>query len=91
MTGSLSSRILRAALFTLVPLAYFSFWFWQPVGDSYSRSYSWGLQWMCIGLMASVFLVSILSWRKHQYRLLAAFGFLVCFLWLAAFLLLPTL
>jgi hypothetical protein len=85
MTGSLSSRILRAALFTLVPLAYFSFWFWQPVSLSYSPRYSWGLQWMCFGLMASVLLVSILSWRT--YRLLAAFGFLVCFLWLATFLL----
>lgn len=40
---------------------------------------------MCFGLMASVLLVSILSWRT--YRLLAAFGFLVCFLWLATFLL----
>ena len=40
---------------------------------------------MCFGLMASVLLVSILSWRT--YRLLAASGFLVCFLWLAAFLL----
>ena len=48
-------------------------------------NYSYVLQWLCVGLMASVLLVSLLSW--HTYRLLAVFGIAACFLWLCAFLL----
>ena len=85
MTNSSSTKILPAALFTLVPMAYLSIPMWQPSVPSFMPNYSPGLQFACITLMGSVFVVSFLSWRT--YRLVSAFGFLACFLWLCIFLL----
>jgi hypothetical protein len=85
MTNSTSTKILRAALFTLVPLAYLSMYFWQPVSMSWSPRYSHVLQWLCIILMTAVFSLSL--YFRRTYRLVAVFGFLACFLWLLAFML----
>ena len=84
MATSISSKILRAALFTLVPLAYLSMRFWRPAA-SYGPSGREGISPALIVLMSAVVLVSFLSWNRH--RLVAAFGLLACFLWIAVVLL----
>src|ERR1019366_7919963 len=85
MTDSTSSRGLRAALFTLVPAAYLSMRFWRPY-NSFGTGFSGTDSFLICGvLMAAVFLVSLLSWST--YRLVAVFGLLACFLWLAVVLL----
>jgi len=83
MTTSTSSRILRAALFTLVPLAYLSMRFWHPA-SAYGPSGREGVSPVLVGLMSAVVLVSLLSWNRH--RLVAVFGLLACFLWIAVVL-----
>jgi hypothetical protein len=87
MAASTSSRILRAALFTLVPAVYLSMMsmkFWRPC-NSYGPFGSEGVSPICVGLITAVFLVSVLSWNTH--RLVAVLGLLACFLWLAVVLL----
>jgi hypothetical protein len=85
MADITSSKILRTMFFILVPLAYLSVRFWQPVSLSWSPQYSPALQWLCITFMAVVFVMSL--YFRRTYRLVAAFGFLACFLWLCAFML----
>ena len=80
----MNSRVLRAALFTLVPLAYLSMWFWRPA-DSFGPSGREGVAPGLVILMSAVALVSVLSWNSH--RLVAALGLLACFLWIAVWLL----
>jgi len=84
MTNSKASRILRAALFTLVPLAYLSKGLWRPA-DAYEKYGRAGFPAYAVVLMAAVFMVSALSWRTH--RLAAGLGLLACFLWLCVVLL----
>jgi hypothetical protein len=84
MPNSTPSRVLRAALFTLVPAAYLSIGLWRP-GYYYNHQGREGISYVCDVLIAAVFLVSFLSWRR--YRLVAVFGFLACFLWLMTVLL----
>lgn len=84
MPDSTSSRVLRAALFTLVPAAYLSMGLWRPA-SSYGPSGREGVSPFCAVLMAAVGLVSLLSWRT--YRVAAVLGLLACFLWLAKVLL----
>ena len=84
MTGSTPSRVLGATVFTLVLLAYLSVWFWRPA-DAYGPSGREGVSPALAVLMVSVFLVSLLSWNR--YRVIAAFGLLSCFLWVAVMLL----
>ena len=84
MTDSKPSRILRAALFTLVTLAYLSMPLWQPA-NAYGKNGRTEIPWYVMVLMISVFLVSMVSWRK--FRLVAALGLLAFILWLAAVLL----
>ena len=84
MAASTPSRVLRAALFTLVPAAYLSMGFWRPY-ESYGPSGREGVFPICVVLMTAVFSVSILCWNTH--RLVAVFGLLACFLWLAVVLL----
>ena len=84
MADPTSSKVLRAALFTLVPAAYLSMGLWRP-GYYYSHFGREDISYFCDVLMASVFLVSLLSWRT--YRVVAVFGLLACFLWLAVVLL----
>ena len=84
MTDSALSRFLRVALFVLVPAAYLSKIFWRPA-DSYGPTGREGVSPFCAILMAAVFLVSLLSWSQH--RVVASFGLIACFLWLAATLL----
>jgi hypothetical protein len=50
------------------------------VRDAYGRIGREGISPFCAALMASVFLVSLLSWNKHRW--VAALGLLVCLLWL---------
>jgi hypothetical protein len=85
MAISTSSRVLRAALFTLVPLAYLSMPYWHPSWLESFPGYFGPPEWALASLMASVFLVSLLS--RRTYRIVAILGFLICFLWLCAFLL----
>jgi hypothetical protein len=84
MADPTPSRVLRAALFTLVPAAYLSMGLWRP-GYYYSHLGRQGISYFCDVLMASVFLVSLLSWKKH--RVVAVLGLLACFLWLVVVLL----
>lgn len=84
MTDSETSRILRAALFTLVPLAYLSMGLWRPA-DAYEKYGRVGFPVYAVVLMTSVFIVSVLSWRAH--RLVAGLGLLACWLWLMVVLL----
>jgi hypothetical protein len=85
MTDSTSSRVLRAALFTLVPAAYLSMGFWRPY-NSYEKAFSGRDSFpICGVLMAAVLLVSLLSWSR--YRVVAILGLLACFLWIAVVLL----
>jgi hypothetical protein len=79
MTDSAPSRVLRAALFTLVPIAYLSMRFWVPLSQAPYEKYSTG--YFCPVLMAAVLIVSLLSW--HSHRLVAVFGLIACFLWFA--------
>jgi hypothetical protein len=84
MSDSTWSKVIRAALFTLVPAAYLSMGLWRPF-NSYGRFGREGVSPAFLVLMTAVFLVSVLSWKTH--RLLAVFGLLACFLWLAVGLL----
>lgn len=84
MTESKSSRILRAARFTLVPLAWLSMGLWRPA-DAYEKYGRVGFPAYQVALMAAVFLVSLLSWRTHRW--LAGLGLLAGFLWLVVVLL----
>ena len=77
MIDSVSARVLRAALFTLVPAAYLSSRFWVPLAQARYEKYSTG--YFCPVLMAAVLSVSLLSWHKH--RVVAVFGLIACFLW----------
>jgi hypothetical protein len=63
MPNSTSSRVLRAALFTLVPLAYLSMPYWHPYWIESFPDYSAPPEWALASLKASVFLVSFLSWH----------------------------
>jgi hypothetical protein len=87
MPASTSSRILRVALFTLVPAAYLSIGLWRPF-NSFGPAGREGVSPVYYVLMPAVLVVSILSW--NTYRLMAVFGLLVCIGWLVVFLL-PTL
>jgi hypothetical protein len=78
MTDSVPSRILRAALFTLVPIAYLSMRFWRPLVTYYYGKDDTGLYIFPI-LMAAVFVVSLLSWNKHRF--VAVLGLAACSLW----------
>jgi hypothetical protein len=84
MIVSTSSRILRVALFILVPVAYLSMVLWQPA-SAYTKHGRAGVNPFCAVLMLLVFLVCSLSWSQH--RVVAAFGFIACFLWLVITLL----
>jgi hypothetical protein len=84
MMISTSSRILRVALFILVPAAYLSMVMWRPASE-YTKHGRVGVSPFCAVLMLSVFLVCSLSWSQH--RVVAALGFIACFLWLAITLL----
>jgi hypothetical protein len=84
MATSTPSKVLRVALFTLVPLAYLSIRFWHPA-NSYGPSGREGVSPVLVVLMSAVVLVSLLSWNRH--RLVAVFGLLACFLWIAVVLL----
>jgi hypothetical protein len=79
-----SSNALRAALFTLVPIAYLSIVFWRP-DAAHGRFGREGMPSFCTILMAAVFVVSLLSWNKN--RIVAVFGLLACLLWVAVYLL----
>jgi hypothetical protein len=79
MTDSTPSKILRAALFTLVPIAYLSMRFWQPLVTTQYFGDKAGL--FCPVLMAATLLVSLLSWNRH--RVVAVLGLVVFFLWFA--------
>ena len=84
MTNPTASRVLRTALFTLVTLAYLSTSLWSPA-DAYTKSGRAGVSPGLAVLMAAVLIVSLISW--NNYRLVAALGLVVCFLWLATTLL----
>ena len=84
MTESVSSRVLRAALFILVPAAYLSMGFWRPA-SSYGPTGRIGVSPFCAVLMAAVFLVCLCSWSR--YRIVAALGFIACLFWLVVALL----
>ena len=78
MTDSIASRVLRAALFTLVPLAYLSVRFWRPAyWMRYEEDFRISL--FCPILMSAVIAVSVFSWRTH--RVVAVFGLVASFLW----------
>jgi hypothetical protein len=77
ITDSIPSRVLRAALFTLVPVAYLSMRFWQPLVTTQHFVDRAGL--FCPVLMAATLLVSLLSWHRH--RVVAVLGLVACFLW----------
>ena len=79
MTDSVPSRVLRAALFTLVPIAYLSMKYWVPLSQAPYEKLNTG--YFCPILMVSVLLVSLLSWNRH--RVVAVFGLIACFLWFA--------
>ena len=79
MTDSTASRILRLALFILVPAAYLSMVFWHPA-SAYGPNGPYGVSPYCAILMAAVFVVSLLSWNRH--RIIALLGIVACFLWL---------
>jgi hypothetical protein len=79
MTNSPSSKLLSAGLFILVPAAFLSMVFWRPA-DSFSPAGREGVSPLLGGLMAAVFVVSLLSWNRH--RLVATLGFIACLLWL---------
>ena len=76
-----SSRILTVALFALVPAAFLSMRFWRP----YSAVGGPDTFLATAAFMLVVFIASMLGWRKHP--LIAALGFIACFLWLACTLL----
>lgn len=80
MTDPTSSKILRVALFVLVPVAYLSMGWWQPAGHYMKNGIRVGISPFIAVLMLAVFWVCALYW--NQYRLLAIFGFIACFLWL---------
>jgi hypothetical protein len=84
MTESVSSRVLRTALFILVPAAYLSMGFWRSA-SSYGPIGRVGVSPFCAVLMAAVFLVCLCSWSR--YRIVAELGFIACLLWLAVVLL----
>jgi hypothetical protein len=84
MAALTSSRILRTALFVLVPAAYLSMVLWRP-SDSYRPAGHAGISSVCVVLMPAVLVVSVLSWNTH--RLVAFFGLLAGFGWLAVTLL----
>jgi len=86
-SASTPAKVLRAGLFTLVPLAYLSMWFWHPA-NAYGPASREGVSLGSAALMAAVMLVSLLSWNRS--RLVAAFGLLACFL-LIGVVLLPVL
>jgi len=83
-SASTPAKVLRAGLFTLVPLAYLSMWFWHPA-NAYGPAGREGVSPALAVLMAAVMLVSLLSWNRS--RLVAAFGLLACFLWIGVMLL----
>jgi hypothetical protein len=87
MENSTLSKVLRTALFVLVPAAYLSMRFWRPQ-ESYGPVGHKGMPPICTVLMAAVFLLSVLSWKNHRW--VAVFGLLACLLWVAV-LLLPVL
>lgn len=84
MTDSPSSKLLRAGLFVFVPAAYLSMVFSRSA-DSYGVAGREGVSPLLAGLMAAVFLVSLLSWNRH--RLVATLGLFACLLWLGVALL----
>jgi hypothetical protein len=84
MIDTRSSKILRAALFILVPTAYVSIRFWRSYED-YGPTGREGISAPCTVLMLAVFVVSLLSW--NEYRVVASLGLIACFLYLAAVLL----
>jgi len=84
MTESVSSKVLRGALFILVPAAYLSLGFWRPA-SAYGPTGRIGVSPIGVVLMAAVFLVFVCSWRR--YRIVASLGFMACLLWLAVVLL----
>jgi hypothetical protein len=81
------SKVLRMALFTLVPAAYLSMGLWRP-SNSYTPAGREGVSPFCAVLLTAIFLISVLSWNTD--RVVAGFGLLACLLW-AAVLLLPVL
>ena len=76
-----ATRILRTALFVLVPAAYLSMKFWRPYVAVGGRD----LFPVMAVFMALVFLVSAGSWNRH--RTVALLGLVACFLWVAVVLL----
>jgi hypothetical protein len=80
MTDSVSSRVLRAALFTLVPIAYLSMRFWRPLVTYYYGKDDTSFYFFTI-FMSAVLVVSLLSWNKH--RAVAVLGLAAYFLWFA--------
>jgi len=83
MTDSVSSRVLTAALFTLVPIAYLSVCFWRPLVTYYYGKDETGL-YILPTLMLAVLVVSLLS--RHKHRLVAMLGLIACFLWFAVWI-----
>ena len=77
MTDSAPSKVLRAALFTLVPIAYLSMRFWQPLITTKYFGDEAGL--LCPVLMAATLFVSLLSWNRH--RVVAVLGLVAVILW----------
>lgn len=84
-----SAKVLRAALFTLVPAAYLSMGmgsFWRPASAYIrlgpGRFGPAGVSPYGLVFMAAVCVVSLLSLSTH--RVIAALGLLACFLWVAA-------
>ncbi len=84
MTHPTANRVLRTALFMLVPLAYLSMGLWSPA-NAYTKYGRGGVSPAIAILMAAVLIVSLLSWNR--YRLVSVLGLLACFLWLATTLL----
>jgi hypothetical protein len=84
MTVSTPSRVLRAALFTLVPIAYLSMRYWRPLVTYYHGKDDTSLYLFTI-LMAAILFVSLLSWNKH--RVIAMLGMVAYVLWFAFWLL----
>jgi hypothetical protein len=87
MEHATSSRILRAALFTLVPVAYLGVGLQRPL-DSYGPTGRVGLSAFCTVFNLVLLLICLLSWNTH--RVIAVLGLLACLIWLAT-LLLPVL
>ncbi|HEU5397562.1 MAG TPA: hypothetical protein VFV81_10355, partial [Verrucomicrobiae bacterium] len=77
-------RLVRVALYLLVPLAYLSMPFWRPLGH-YGKAGADGSSLACTILILAVLVVSLWSWNRH--RVVASLGLIACGLYLLMILL----